>query len=123
MSTASDSREPIERRIYDHCLGTGDPSGHLIDHGSFPPGWVGKFDELLAEAKARWGSESMVPKPLVAALFFASFFPEYRYSYGMARDHRGQGNEQTERDMTHLRSVSGMFLSEVARPIPPDGAR
>jgi hypothetical protein len=108
MSTAAASREPIEQRIYDHCLGTGDPSGHLIDNGAFPPGWVQRFDELLAEAKARWGSESMVPKPLAAALFFASFFPEYRY--GVVRGHRGQGNEQTERDMAHLRSVSSLFM-------------
>src|SRR5262249_24468647 len=100
--------ESVERRLYDLCVGVDCPTQHLLDHGAFPPGWVHRFDELLAEANARWGSEHLVPKPLVAALFFASFFPEYRYD--TARIVSGRRNEHTERDIAHLRSASSKFM-------------
>ncbi len=108
MSANGGVNVPIEQRLYDHCLGSADPSGHLVDTGSFPPGWVQRFDELLAEAKDRWGSETSLPRTLAAALFFASFFPEYRY--GAAQALNARVNQQTEHDMAHLRSVSSLFL-------------
>ena len=110
MSATGDLSKPVELRLYDHCLGASDPSGHLLEHGAFPPGWVQRFDELLAQARARWGSEPSIPKTLAAALFFASFFPEYRYEANRA--HREMGNQQTERDLAHLRSVSSLFMFE-----------
>ncbi|WP_422929092.1 hypothetical protein [Singulisphaera sp. PoT] len=109
MPQTKASNDPIERRLYDHCLGSGDPSGHLLDAGTFPPGWVRRFDELLSEARARWGAEPSLPKTLVSALFFASFFPQYRYRR-RAATRPGQGTQQAERDMAHLRSVSSLFL-------------
>ncbi len=61
MSATVDPSKPVEQRLYDHCLGASDPSGHLVEHGAFPLGWVQRFDELLAEAKAHWGSEPSIP--------------------------------------------------------------
>jgi hypothetical protein len=89
MSATAASSEPIEQRLHDNCLGTGDPSGHRSTTALSRPARVRRFDELLAEAKGRWVSESSVPRPLAAAQFFASFFPENRYS--VARGHLGRG--------------------------------
>jgi hypothetical protein len=113
--------EAAETLLYDHCLGTGDPSAYLLDHGQFPPGWVRRFDELLAAVTSQWGGEPMLPRSLAAALFYASFFPEYRYRAG--RTIIGpDDDDQTERDMAHLRSVSSRFLFHGARPRQNDGA-
>ena len=101
--------ENVEDLLYDHCLGTGDPSEYLLSNGQFPAGWVRRFDELLETAKSRWAGEPMLPRALAAALFYASFFPEYRYAAGRAISARPDDN-QTERDMAHLRSVSSLFL-------------
>jgi hypothetical protein len=113
--------EAIESLLYDHCLGSGDPSGHLLSTGQFPPGWVRRFDELLEAAKSRWSGEPMLPRALVAALFYASFFPEYRYLCGRKLSGR-EADDQTEREMAHLRSVSSLFLIQGTRSHPAGGA-
>ncbi len=56
------------------------------------------------------GLRAVDPRMLAAALFFASFFPEYRYE--AARAHRGRGDQQTDRDLAHLRSATSMFMFE-----------
>jgi hypothetical protein len=110
--------EEIESLLCNHCLGSGDPSGHLLGTGQFPPGWVRRFDELLEAAKSRWSGEPMLPQALVAALFYASFFPEFRCLGG--RTLSGQdADDQTERDMAHLRSASSLFLFQGTRPVAP----
>jgi hypothetical protein len=113
--------ESIEDLLYDHCLGAGDPSEYLLDQRRFPPGWVRRFDELLEAAKSRWGAETMIPRALAAGLFYVSFFPEYRCTAGRTISGRG-GEEQTERDMAHLRSVSSLFLFQGVRPHPAGSA-
>ena len=52
--------ESVEDLLYDHCLGAGDPSGYLLDHGKFPPGWMRRFDELMAAAKSCWSARDDV---------------------------------------------------------------
>jgi hypothetical protein len=70
----------VELRMRDHVLGR--ESGvqqSLLEKGEFPTGWVETYLALLKEAAVAWHNQTCLPRELVAAVHFASWYLDLRY--------------------------------------------
>jgi len=112
---ADESHQSLARNLYDHCLGSGDPTGDLISRGKFPNNWVSQYRSLVNKVKNVWGDRPEWPREIVASTHFASWYLHLRYN--VWKTGSGQRNEQTEKLPGAVRSSSELFLMSPASKI------
>ena len=103
-----ESHDQLKANIFEHCLGTGNPSAELLERGTFPANWVSRYVALIESATRVWREQSDWPKEVVAAIHFASFYLEIRYQawqHGSGRD-----NSATQKALGEVRRHSELFL-------------
>jgi hypothetical protein len=105
--------------LFEHVLGAGDPSQQLLDHGRLPDGWVEQYRQLLATAEAEWVDETMWPRPMVVALYYALTHLDVRYAAWRAFQ-GGRRDEATERELASVTGPTRLFF---ARAFPKDSGR
>jgi hypothetical protein len=81
----------------------------LLQEGRFPEGWVAEYRRLLKVAHNEWHAEMLWPRELVAAIHVTSFYLGIRYDAWRTFE-RDRRNEQTEQELTSLRTPSELFL-------------
>jgi hypothetical protein len=99
----------VEIRMRDHVLSHESPvQKSLLEKGEFPPGWVETYLELLKEAALAWRNQTCLPRELVAAVHFASWYLDLRYKtwckFSASR------NINTESQLARIRTPSETFL-------------
>lgn len=98
----------IAEQLHEHVFGLQDPTGMLVDSGTFPDEWVQQCLDLLQIAAAEWRDQPLWPRKLVTAVHFASWYLDLRYE--VWRRSTGKRHEMTERDLASIRSPSEVFL-------------
>ena len=102
-------RESVELRMRNHVLGRESPvQQSLLEKGEFPTGWVEKYLELLREAHKNWYNETCLPRELVAAVHFASWYLDLRYKTWTKFSHNRNSN--TEEQLAKIKTPSETFL-------------
>ncbi len=97
----------LEDSLYDHVLGTGSPCETLISQGKFPEGWVTTYLELVAKLTAQYAGQSMLPRRIVWAVHFASWYLPLRYDVWCKTN--GDSNKDTVGQLSRLRAPSEIF--------------
>jgi hypothetical protein len=93
----------------DHVLGRESPvQQSLLEKGEFPAGWVETYLALLKEAEKTWHNQTHLPRELVAAVHFASWYLEIRYTAWCRGAKRR--NPATEGQFAGIRTPSETFL-------------
>src|SRR5262245_28423713 len=64
----------LEESICDHVFGSGSPCESLLNRGVFPEGWVDTYLEFLGGLSDRYRTETMLPRRVVWAVHFASWY-------------------------------------------------
>lgn len=100
--------QDIEDKIYDHCFGAGEVSNSLVNEGMFPENWVARYLSLLESADSIWGASNELPRKVVAAVHYASFYLEIRYS--VWKSNSGTINKETELGLGQIRTPSEFFI-------------
>ena len=49
--------EKLLHNLYDHCVGSGNPTLDLVERGIFPANWVSRFLALVKRASSVWKDE------------------------------------------------------------------
>jgi hypothetical protein len=99
----------IESRIYEHVLGGGQSHMSLLSTGVLSDEWTNAYLELLEEAVKKCEGQPSLPRDIVAAVHFASWYLNIRYdAWRSLKD--GRRNEQTERNLARLRTPSEFLL-------------
>lgn len=98
----------VEDSLYEHVLGTGSPSEMLISQGMFPEGWVTTYLELVAKLTEHYAGQSMLPRRIVWAIHFASWYLPLRYDIWCQTT--GHSNKDTEGQLSRLRAPSEIFI-------------
>jgi len=101
----------LTEKLYDHCLGSGDPTLDLVSSGIVSTKWVENYLLLLSEASSTWSEESLVPRKVVAAVHYASFYLNIRYDIWCQNS--GCTNRETEKLIGSLRTPSEIFILNV----------
>lgn len=94
--------------IHDHVFGSGAPAPSLLADGKLPDRWKANYLSLLASAASEWKDQPLWPSRLVSAVHFASSYLLLRYNVWSSAS--GQRNEETERELSALKSPSEIFL-------------
>ena len=111
--------ENIAQQLHDHVFGAGGPTGSLVNDGRLPDAWASRYLQLLEAASREWHDQPLWPRELVAAIHFASWYLSVRYDVWCSST--GSRNEETERELTSLRSPSEIFLMRESLTIESDG--
>ena len=101
--------DSIEARIYEHVLGSGSPHPALLDTGVLPDEWTETYLRLLKEVAQKYDGQKPLPREVVSAVHFASWYLNIRYD-GWKGLHRGQRDEKTESNLGRLRAPSEFLL-------------
>ncbi|WDI44204.1 hypothetical protein [Bremerella sp. P1] len=104
------SEPPAEDLLYNHVLGTDTPNGSLVDCGQFPDGWVDRYLELLASVAAIYAGQAMLPRKVVWAVHFASWYLPIRYEVWSEGGQRS--NSETLSQLARLRTPSELFIAD-----------
>ena len=103
------SPDSIESRLYEYVFGAGSPHTALLSTGVLTDEWTDAYLRLLQEAVQKFEGQDSLPRDIVAAVHFASWYLPIRYeawnSFG-----RGPRNQQTERNLGRLRTPSEFLL-------------
>jgi hypothetical protein len=93
----------------DHVLGRESRvQQSLLEKGEFPQGWVETYLQLLKEAAVAWHNQTCLPRELVAAVHFASWYLDLRYKTWCKFS--GGRNTNTECELARIRTPSETFL-------------
>jgi hypothetical protein len=103
------SPDSIESRLYEHVLGEGSPHQALLSKGVLSDEWTDIYLRLLKEAVQKFEGQDSLPRDIVAAVHFASWYLNIRYDAWKSFE-RGPRNEQTERNLGRLRTPSEFLL-------------
>ncbi len=101
----------VAEALYQHVLGTGDPSGCLVDAGTFPAGWADEYRRLLGLAKVEWLEERLWPRCLAVALYYVVTHLEVRYQAWCATKGGERRNEDTEHDIAAVAGPTRIFFA------------
>jgi hypothetical protein len=102
----------VAEAIYQHVLGTGDPSSQLAERGELPPGWAQEYRRLLALARAEWLAQPLWPRCLVAAMHYALLYLDIRYAAWRSSGGGGHRNEETERELASVTAPTRIFFAQ-----------
>ena len=99
----------VELRMRDHVFAReASVQQSLLEKGEFPPGWVETYLELLKEAEIVWRNQTCLPRELIAAVHFASWYLNIRYNAWCVFSKKL--NATTERQLAQIRTPSETFL-------------
>ncbi len=101
--------DSIESLLYEHVLGNGSPHPTLLSTGVLSDGWTDTYLQLLKEVVEGYEGRDSLPRDVVAAVHFASFYLNIRYD-AWREIKGGQRNVQTERNLGRLRIPSEFLL-------------
>ncbi len=101
--------DSIESRLYEHVLGSGTPHPVLLSDGVLSDDWTETYLRLLKEAVQKFEGQDSLPRDVVAAVHFASWYLPIRYDAWKSFE-RGPRNAQTERNLGRLRTPSEFLL-------------
>jgi len=102
----------VAEAIYQHVLGTGDPSASLVERGEFPAGWAQEYRRLLALAGAEYLAQPLWPRCLVTAMHYARLYLEVRYAAWQGFEGGGRRNEETERELASVMAPTRIFFAQ-----------
>lgn len=74
-----DESPRLAQKLYDHCLGPGNPVGKLVSTGHLPPNWASQYLSLVEKAASTWHHSDAVPRKVAAAVHYASMHVCYYY--------------------------------------------
>ena len=101
--------DSIESRIYEHVLGEGHPGLTLLETGVLSTEWTDTYLQLLKESVQKCEGQDSLPREIVTAVHFASWYLNIRYnawrSFG-----KPKRNEQTETNLARIRTPSECLL-------------
>jgi hypothetical protein len=103
------SPDSIESRMYEHVLGGDSPHPALLSTGVLTDEWTDAYLRLLQEAVQTFEGQDSLPRDIVAAVHFASWYLPIRYEAWKSFE-RGPRNQQTERNLGRLRTPSEFLL-------------
>lgn len=103
------SPNSIESRLYDHVLGASTPHPMLVNTSVLTDDWTEMYLLLLTEAVQKFEGQDSLPREVVAAVHFASWYLNIRYDLWRGFNN-GQRNEKTERNLGRLRTPSEFLL-------------
>src|SRR5689334_13573309 len=103
------SPDSTELRLYEHVLGEGQHSNVLLNTGVLSTEWTDTYLRLLKEAAQKFERQVSLPRDIVAAVHFASWYLNIRYDAWRAFE-KGRRNEQTEHNLGRLRTPSEYLL-------------
>lgn len=103
------SPDSIESRLYEHVLGDGSPNPALLSTGVLTDEWTDAYLGFLEEAVRKFEGQDHLPRKVVAAVHFASWYLPIRYEAWRGFK-RGPRNQQTERNLGRLRTPSEFLL-------------
>lgn len=103
------STDSIESRIYEHVLGQGQPSAVLLNTGVLSNEWTDTYLQLLKEVVQKYEGQDSLPRNVVAAVHFASWYLNIRYD-AWCKFNKGRQNEQTDHNLARLRTPSEFLL-------------
>ena len=99
----------IESRLYEHVLGAGEPSSKLLNTGVLTTEWTNTYLQLLDEAVQKCAGRQCLPRDVVTAVHFASWYLNIRYD-AWRHFNNGRRIELTERELARLRPPSEHLL-------------
>ena len=102
----------VAEALYQHVLGTGDPSVQLVEHGELPPGWAQEYRRLLTLAEAEWLAQQLWPRRLIAAMHYALLYLDIRYAAWRSFGGGGRRNEETERELASVTAPTRIFFAQ-----------
>lgn len=108
MQNPEMKKEQLIQNMYDHCLGSGDPTQDLIGLGVIDDDWISRYLRMLELASDLWENEEMVPKKVVASVHYSSSYLSIRYE--VWRQENGKNNMKTEKLLAEIRTPSEVFL-------------
>jgi hypothetical protein len=103
------SLDTIESRLYEHVLGEGQQHNVLLNTGVLTTEWTDTYLQLLKEAVEKCQGRDFLPRDIVAAVHFASWYLNIRYDAWRAFEN-GRRNEATEHNLGRLRTPSEYLL-------------
>jgi hypothetical protein len=102
----------VAEALYQHVLGAGDPSGTLVESGTFPPGWVEEYRRLLQLAESEWLAKPLWPKCMAAAMYYVVTHLVVRYRAWCSFEGGGRRNEETERALAAADAPTRLFFAQ-----------
>ena len=112
----------VAEAMYQHVLGVGDPSDHLLEHGELPQGWAAEYRRLLGIAEVEWLPQPNWPRRLVAAMHYALLYLDVRYSAWRSFSGGAKRDENTERELASVRASTRLFFAQsFPEGADPDG--
>ena len=101
----------VAEAMYQHVLGTGDPSLRPLEEGKLPLGWAPEYRRLLQVAEAEWLSQPVWPRRLVAAMHYVLIYLDIRYSAWRSLGGGERRNEETERELVTVTAPTRIFFA------------
>ncbi len=95
--------------MYEHVLGEGHPGMTLLNTGKLSGEWTDTYLELLKQAVQKCEGRDTLPREIVAAVHFASWYLNIRYDAWRSFE-KGKRNEQTETNLARIRTPSEFLL-------------
>jgi hypothetical protein len=108
MSADQSELGDVVDAIWQHVFGVDGPAPVILSNGQFPDQWCERYLTLLAVATNRYREDPLWPARLVSAIHFAANYLPLRYD--VWRSFTGTRNEETERQLSMLKSPSELFL-------------
>jgi hypothetical protein len=103
------SGDSIESRIYEHVFGAAHPGTVLLNTGVLSTEWTDTYLMLLKEAVQTFEGQDSLPRKIVAAVHFASWYLNIRYKAWQDFE-KGKHNHQTDANLARIRTPSEYFL-------------
>jgi hypothetical protein len=101
--------DSVQSQLYQHVFGTESPHSSVLDNGVLSDEWTTTYLQLLKDVNQRFGGQDSLPRDIIAAVHFASWYLNIRYD-SWKHFNVGMRNEKTEHNLARLRTPSEMLL-------------
>ncbi len=101
--------KPIGLQLYEHVFGEREPTVALLNTGVLSDEWTDTYLRLLKEASQAHEGQSYLPREIVAAVHFASWYLNIRYNAWRAFHHK-RIKLKTEENLARVRTPSEQLL-------------
>jgi hypothetical protein len=99
----------IELQLYEHVFGEREPTVALLNTGMLSDEWTDTYLRLLKETAQTFEGQPSLPREIVAAVHFASWYLNIRYDAWRGFNN-GERNQKTEHNLGRLRTPSELLL-------------